>query len=152
MTRNRALLLSLVVGLLAIPAIALAAPSPPKSGHWKIQGGGGFTVSRNHKTVSGLIVSGTGCELAKKVSVKGKQNLHKGTEGGVTNWLVGSTDPRRTNPNDLHGVVGHRVKIRSGKKTLNGRLDMVFAVGGFARDNSGDLLVAGCDISFSMHR
>jgi len=65
---------------------------------------------------------------------------------------VGTTDPKRTNPNDLHGLVGQRVKIRSGKKTVNGRLDLVFAVGGVARDNSGDLLISGCDLAFFMHR
>lgn len=144
--RTIALLVLIVSGALA--GAALAAVPAPKAGHWKIAGGGGFAVSSDHKSMSGFSIPGASCNLGK-LAVNGKQQIRLTSAGGVSNWIVGFGDPKRTNPNDMHGVVGQRVTIKSGKKTLHGRLDVIFAVVGNTRDNSGDLLVAGCDIPFT---
>jgi hypothetical protein len=132
---------------LVVSASALAAVAAPHAGKWKITGGGGFTVSKGRASISGLHLSGSSCGLGN-VTVLGKQKLRLISAGGVSNWIVGFNDPKRTNPNDLHGVVGQKVEIRSAKKKLHARLDIIFAVGGFQRDNSGDLLINGCDLGF----
>ena len=140
--------LGLVIVLaLVVSATALAAVAPPRAGRWKIAGGGGFTVSKGHGSISGLHLSGSSCSLGN-LTVLGKQKLHVISEGGVSNWVVGFGDPKRTNPNDLHGLVGQKVEVRSGTTKLLARLDLVFAVGGTQRDNSGDLLIKGCDLAF----
>jgi hypothetical protein len=136
-----------MVVALAVSATARAAVAPPRAGKWKISGGGGFTVSKDRASVSGLHVSASGCGLGK-ITVLGKQKLRLISAGGVSNWIVGFGDPKRTNPNDLHGVVGQKVEIRSGSKTLHARLDVIFAVAGYQRDNSGDVLINGCDLAF----
>jgi hypothetical protein len=136
-----------MVVALVVSATALAAVAPPRAGNWKISGGGGFTVSKDRASVSGLHVSASGCGLGK-ITVLGKQKLRLISAGGVSNWIVGFGDPKRTNPNDLHGVVGQKVEVRSGSKTLHARLDVIFAVAGYQRDNSGDVLINGCDLAF----
>jgi hypothetical protein len=147
MPRKRLAGLMLVIACV-VPALALAAIPRPRAGKWKIAGGGSFTVSKNRKSVSGLRISGAGCNLGK-LAVAGTQTLRLVSAGGYSNWIVGFNDPKRTNPNDLHGVVGQRVLIHSGGKTLHARLDIVFAVAGYAKDNSGDLLISGCDLNFA---
>jgi hypothetical protein len=132
---------------LVVSATALAAVAAPHAGKWKISGGGGFTVSKHGTSISGLHLSGSSCGLGK-ITVLGTQKLRLITQAGVSNWIVGFNDPKRTNPKDLHGIVGQKVEIRSGKKKLQVRLDVVFGVGGVERDNSGDLLINGCDLSF----
>jgi hypothetical protein len=144
--RKRTICLAMVLALV-VSATALAAVATPHAGKWKISGGGGFTVSKHRASVSGLHLSGSSCGLGK-ITVLGKQKLRLISAGGVSNWIVGFNDPKRTNPNDLHGVVGQKVEIRSGKKKLRARLDVIFAVGGYQRDNSGDLLINGCDLAF----
>ncbi len=149
---RRKLHITLVVAAvvaLAVPAVSIAASGAPHAGRWKVGGGGHFTVSGDQKSVSGLSVSGKACGY-KTVTVSGKQTLHLITEGGGGNWAVGTADPTRKNPADISGVVGQKVTIHTGGKTVQGRLSIVFAIGGFARDNSGDLLVKGCDIEFSV--
>jgi hypothetical protein len=131
---------------LAVPAASGAANGAPHAGKWKIQGGGGFTVSGDQKSVSGLHLSKTDCGL-NNITVAGKETLHF----GAPSWLVGTLDPSRKNPKDISGVVGQKVTIHSGSKTMQGRLSIVFAIGGVARDNSGDLLIKGCDASFYVH-
>jgi hypothetical protein len=120
----------------------------PKAGGWKLAGGGGFTVNHARTAVSGLHISGSNCDLGK-LRVLGRQKLRLVTAGGISNWIVGYNDPNRKNPNDLHGVVGQRVKIKEGSRTLSGRLDIIFAVTGNAAENSGDLVISGCDMAFS---
>jgi hypothetical protein len=144
--RKRTICLAMVLAL-AVSATALAAVAAPHAGRWKISGGGGFTVSKHRTSISGLHLSGSSCGLGK-ITVLGKQKLRRISAGGVSNWIVGFNDPKRTNPNDLHGVVGQKVEIRSGKKKLHVRLDVIFAVDGVKRDNSGDLLISGCDLAF----
>jgi hypothetical protein len=143
--------LVLAVALLALPAIALAAVARPRAGHWKISGNGGFTVGPGRSAVSGFHITGTNCSLGK-LRVLGQQKLRTVTSAGVTNWIVGYGDPKRTNPNDLSGVVPQRVKIRSGSKTINGRLDIIFAVDGDAGDNEGNLVIGGCYLPFDPTR
>lgn len=106
-----------------------------------------MTVSKDRRSISGLHLSGSSCGLGK-ITVLGKQKRRLVSEGGVSNWIVGFNDPKRTNPNDLHGIVGQKVAIRSGKKMLHARLDFIFGVGGYTRDDSGDLLINGCDLGF----
>jgi hypothetical protein len=144
--RKRTIGLATVVALV-VSATALAAVAPPHAGKWKISGGGGFTVSKDRGSISGLRLSGSSCDPGK-ITVLGKQKLRLVSEGGVSNWIVGFSDPKRTDPNDLHGVVGQKVEIRSGKEKLHARLDVIFAVAGYQRDNSGDLLINGCDLAF----
>jgi hypothetical protein len=144
--RTRTVLLAIVVALI-VSATALAAVAAPRAGKWKISGGGGFTVSKQRSSISGLHLSAPSCGLGK-ITVIGKQKLRLVSAGGVSNWIVGFNDPKRTNPNDLHGVVGQKVVIRSGKKKLHARLDVIFAVDGEQRDNSGDVLINGCDVFF----
>jgi hypothetical protein len=144
--RKRTIGLVMVVALV-VPAAAPAAVAPPHAGKWKITGGGGFTVSKDRASISGVHLSGSSCGLGK-VAVLGKQKLRLISAGGVSNWIVGFSDPKRTDPNDLHGVVGQKVEIRSGTKKLHARLDVIFAVAGYQRDNSGDLLINGCDLGF----
>jgi len=141
----------LVLALLAIPAAALAATGLPKSGHWKIAGagagrGGSFKVSRNY--VSGVTMPGTNCSLAT-VTVQGRQKLRLISSAGYSNWVIGTADPSRKNPNDISGVVGLPVKIRVGGKKMSARLEITFGILGNKRDNSGDLRVGGCDIPFN---
>jgi hypothetical protein len=137
------------LAVLAVPASSVAATGAPRAGKWKTSNGGHFTVSGDQKSVSGLHISGTSCGL-KNLAVAGKQKLHLSTQAGISNWIVGTTDPTRKNPKDLHGLVGQKVTIHSGPQTLQGRLDMVYAVGGTAGQNSGDLLVKGCDLFFTI--
>jgi hypothetical protein len=148
--RKRTIVLAMIIPLV-VSGTALAAVAAPHTGKWKISGGGGFTVNKQRASISGLHLSGSGCALGK-ITVIGKQKLRLITQGGVSNWIVGFSDPRRTNPNDLHGLVGQKVEIRSGNKKLHARLDVVFAVGGTQRDNSGDLLINGCDLFFDASR
>lgn len=148
--RKRTIGLAMVV-VLVVSATAFAAVAAPHAGKWKIAGGGGFTVSKNRASVSGLHVSGSSCGLTK-ITVLGQQKLRLISAGGVSNWIVGFGDPKRTNPNDLHGVVGQKVELRSGTKKLHARLDVIFAVDGDQRDNSGDLLINGCDLFFNASR
>lgn len=138
-----------IVALLTLPAIALAASvARPKAGGWKVVGGGGFTVNAARNAVSGLHVSGANCDLGK-LRVLGQQKLRLATAAGVSNWIVGYSDPSRKNPNQISGVVPQRVKIKEGSETLSGRLDIIFAIAGTAADNGGNLVINGCDIPFS---
>jgi hypothetical protein len=148
--RKRILGLGVLLALV-VSATALAAVPAPHAGKWKVSGGGGFTVSKDRRSISGVHLPGSSCDLGK-ITVLGKQKLRLTTAGGDSNWIVGFGDPKRTNPNDLHGVVGEKVEIRSGTKTLHARLDVIFAVDGEQRDNSGDLLINGCDLFFNASR
>lgn len=151
MRGNRFTGLIVCVALLALPALAFAAVARPKAGGWKVEGGGGFTVNHAGTSVSGFHISGTNCDLGK-LRVLGQQKLRLVTAAGVSNWIVGYGDPKRTKPNDISGVVPQRVKIKQGSKTLSGRLDIIFAVGGTARDNDGNVVINGCDIPFNATR
>ncbi len=133
--------------VLALSVSALAAVAAPHAGRWTIPGGGGFTVSKGQRSISGLHLAGSSCGLGK-VTVLGTATLR--LINGGSNWIVGFNDPKRTNPNDRSGVVGQRVMIRSGSKTVHARLDIVFGVGG-GRQNDGDLMIAGCDVLFFAH-
>src|ERR1700744_4599616 len=150
MKRNRLTGVMVIVATLTLPAIAIAAgPSVPhpKAGGWKVEGGGGFTVNHARNALSGFHISGANCDLGH-LRVLGHQKLRLAPAAGVSNWIVGFNDPSRKNPNDISGVVPQRVKIKEGGKTLSGRLDIIFAVLGAAGDNSGNLVVNGCDIPF----
>ena len=140
----------LVLALLVIPAAALAATALPKSGHWKITGagagrGGSFKISRNY--VSNVTMPGTNCSLAT-VTVQGRQKLRLISSAGYSNWVIGTADPSRKNPNDIGGVVGLPVKIRVGGKNMSARLEITFGILGHKLDNTGDLRVSGCDVPF----
>jgi hypothetical protein len=137
-----------VVCALAVPAVALAF-APLGNGHWKITGGGGFTV--NGRNVSGMHLSGTSCQLGK-LTVLGSQRLRLSTQGGYTNWVIGTPDPSRKNPNEIGGIVPQKVKIRSGGKTIAGSVEIVFAVLGQPSDNTGVLTVDGCEIDIVAKR
>lgn len=142
--------LVVIIAMLTLPAIALAAVPRPKAGGWKLDGGG-FTVNHARTSVASFHIFGTGCGLGK-LRVLGQQKLRLATAAGVSNWIVGYGDPKRTNPNDISGVVPQRVKVKEGSKTLNARLDIVFAVGGDAGDNGGTLVINGCDMSFDAQK
>jgi hypothetical protein len=132
---------------LALPAVALAVvPARPKAGHWKLSHGG-FTVNGGRTAVSGFHLVGTGCSLGK-LTVIGSQTLRTTTSDGITNWIVGYGDPSRKSPNDVGGVVPQRVKVRSAGKVISASLGIVFGVVGNPRDNSGELVVNGCYMSF----
>jgi hypothetical protein len=146
MRGNRLTGLVVIIALLALPAVAFGALARPKAGGWKLTGGG-FTVNRAGTSVSGFHIDGASCGLGK-LRVLGQQKLRLITAAGVSNWVVGYGDPKRTNPNGISGVVPQRVKVKEGSKTLNARLDIIFAVGGTVRDNDGNLVVNGCDIAF----
>ncbi len=138
--------LVVIVAMLTVPAIALGALARPAAGGWKASGGG-FTVNHARTAVSGFHIVGSDCGLGK-LRVLGQQKLRLVTAAGVSNWIVGYGDPKRTNPNDISGVVPQRVKVKDGSKTLNARLDIIFAVLG-GRENEGNLVVNGCDQSFT---
>jgi hypothetical protein len=145
-----------VVALLAIPALALAAsPRPPKSGHWKITGegvGSGGTFKISGKYVSGVRMPGENCNLPE-VSVPGRQKLRLISQGGYSNWVIGTNDPSRKSPYDIGGVVGLRVKVdAAGGKVYSGRLEFIFGILDHASENSGDLYVGSCVIPFDAER
>ncbi len=148
MREHRRTGLIVVVALLVVPAVALGAAPRPKAGHWKTSGKGGFTINAAQTAISGFHIDGSACGLSK-LRVPGTQKLRSSTVAGVTNWMIGYADPSRKNPNQISGVVPQRVKVRSGAKTMSARLDIVFAVAGFARDNDGNLVVNGCDVIFN---
>ena len=153
MLKNRRPVLALLLLAVAVPGVALAAGKPPapKAGVWKISGGGGFHVTRKRDAITAFHIPGGNCGL-KELHVAGRQRLRTTTAAGYTNWIVGKGDPSRKNPADLHGVVGTPVKIHMGRKTLHGRLGIIFRILGHARDNLGDLVVSGCDIPFTPGR
>jgi hypothetical protein len=138
----------LVVGFtLLLTGNAVAAVATLPTGHWKA-GSGGFTVSKDGKSLSGLHLSGKECQLGN-IAVLGSQRLHLAATDGVSNWIVGTNDPSRKSPRDRSGIVPDYVAVRAGSKVIHGaQLDLVFGIGGFARDNGGDLIVRGCDLSF----
>jgi hypothetical protein len=147
MLGKRTAILTTVPALLALPALALAVASGrPAAGNWKLAGGGGFTVNASQSAISGFHIR-SACGL-KKLTVPGSLTLHESTAGGVTNWLVGFGDPTRKSPHDISGVVPQRVTFRAGSKSVSGRLDLIFAVGGYARDNDGDIVIGSCTASF----
>jgi len=141
-----------VVALLAIPALALASgPKLPKSGHWKITGegvGSGGTFKISGKYVSDVKMPGQNCNLPE-VSVPGRQKMRLISQGGYSNWVIGTSDPSRKKPYDIGGVVGLRVKVHSGGKTYAGRLEFIFGILGHASENDGDLYVGSCVIPFT---
>ena len=145
----------LSVMLLALPALALATSVPlPKSGHWKITGEGvgkGGTFKISGKYVSSVKMPGENCSLPEVV-VQGRQKLRLISQGGYSNWVIGTNDPSRTNPYEIGGVVGLRVKVHSGGKTYSGRLEFIFGILGHASENDGDLYVGTCVIPFDAER
>ena len=151
MTVKRGIAAAFVLCALALPAVAAAALVGPKPGHWRISGGGGFSVSSDRRSVSGVQIPGANCNYGK-LTIAGRPKVRLITEGGVSTWVIGYADPPRTNPNDRHGVVGQRVTIHTAGKTLPGRLDMIFAAVGNARTTDGDLIVGNCDVPFSAAR
>jgi hypothetical protein len=134
-----------VMAALALPALALGVASGrPAAGSWTISGGGGFTVNASQTAISNYHFRSI-CGF-HKVIVLGSQPLHVSTVAGVTNWMVGYPDPSRKNRNDVSGVVPQRVKFRTGGKTLSGRIDLIFGVGGNPKNNSGLVeMPGGCD-------
>lgn len=147
-TRVTALLIavSLAIPALAIPALALGATGKPHAGRWTIPGGGGFTVSQDQKSISGVHLSGKACGFGN-ISVLTKASLRQDADS----WIVGFPDPARTNPLDISGVVPQKVVVLTGGKKLNARLDLVFDIGGYTRDNDGVLVIKGCDLLFFAH-
>jgi hypothetical protein len=133
------------------PALALAIvlPARPAAGKWTIYGGGGFTVNPARTSVSNVTLkpgSTSGCGTAK-ISVAGTQKLTTVSRGGVTNWMVGTTSLRATEL--LSGVGAIKVKVHQGGHVKTGKLALLFAVGGYARDNEGALEFGACSLSFS---
>jgi hypothetical protein len=137
--------------LIALPAIALAAaPKRPKTGNWRLSSSGAFTVSRDQKSVTKFHLTDGNCGFGK-LTVTTKLGVRAITEGGVTDWVVGSADPNRTSPYDAHGVIGQRVFFTSNHKKIRGRLEIIFADGGTPSNHiaDGDLIANGCDVYFT---
>jgi hypothetical protein len=61
-----------MVVALVVSATALAAVVAPHAGRWKITGGGGFTVTKDRGSISGLHRSGSSCGLGK-ITVLGRR-------------------------------------------------------------------------------
>ena len=147
---RRAIFAALVA--LALPAAALAARiAPPKAGPYSTREyPGGFRVSGEH--ISGFHMSGSYCSLGE-ITIAGRQPMHLITGGGYSNWVIGYADPGRKNPNDdVGGVVGERVTVETGGKSVAGRLAIVFNVSGRVGDDVADLRFANCEISFDPGR
>jgi hypothetical protein len=143
-------------GLLAValivPAVALAYQPPrPASGKWKLGPGAGMKVVQG-KSITGIHFDLTSSEAAAggcsagKMSVLGTQKLRVASRGGVSNWVLGhSTDAAEP----LSGIAPVKVSVRQGGKTMAGTVALIFAVGGFKRDNDGYVTVgSSCAFSF----
>ena len=143
----------LVLAAFAPPALAIVLPARPAAGRWTVYGGGGFKVSSDRKTISGLFFKRPAClggvaSSGASISVLGTQKLSLTSRGGYTNWIIG-----RSTPKTSRGVTPINIQVRQQGKVSTATLDLIFGVGGVARDNSGDLnLSSGCLISFSAHR
>jgi hypothetical protein len=131
---------------LTIPALALGATGAPHAGKWTIPGGGGFTVSQDQKSISGVHLSVKACGFGN-ISVLTRVSLRQ----DASSWIVGFPDPSRKSPLDISGVVPQKVVLLTGGKKLNARLDMAFDIGGFSRDNDGILVIKDCDVQFYAH-
>jgi len=146
------LLITMVLASAVIaPVVALASSAPPRpaAGKWKIGSTGGFTVSRNRKSISGLHLTPgpeEGCGTGT-ITVSGTQKLTTTSRGGYTNWLVGKSTPKTSS-----GVSMVTVTIHQAGQTMTGGLDIVFAVGGTKRDNDGELTFGSCVLSFFANR
>jgi hypothetical protein len=151
MPTRKMIVVLFALACLVVPAVALAAPpSRPAAGRWKIDSKHGFHVTKNRKFVYGFKIPGATC-ASSTIHVLHQQRLHRTTAGGVTNWLVGRGDPKRTNPHDQSGVVPALVKVRVGKKLKYARLSFIFGVDGNKRDNSGELEISDCFIPLFAH-
>jgi hypothetical protein len=129
----------LIIGVLVVPALALAAV-PPRlaAGKWKISGGGGFTVGSDHKSISGLHLkpgAAANCGTAP-ISVLGTHKLAIASRGGYSNWIIGKSTPKTSS-----GVTPIKVTVRQAGQTMSGTLDLIFAVAGNNKDNSGYLTI-----------
>ena len=150
MSRKRmtGLVAALTLVAVSIPAVAVATTDgSPKPGRWHLDDAAradGFTVAGDGHSLADLRVTGTACKL-KSITMVGSVQVH----ADQGSWIVGSADPSRKSKYDRSGVVGKPVTLHSGGKTLHGRLDIVFSIGGFARDNDGILTIKDCDIDFS---
>lgn len=133
------------------PVVALASSAPPRpvAGKWKIGSTGGFTVSPNQTSISGLHLTPgpeEGCGTGT-ITVSGTQKLTRTSRGGYTNWLVGKGTPKTGS-----GVSMVKVTIHQAGQTITGGLDIVFAAGGVKRDNDGELTFGSCVLSFFANR
>jgi hypothetical protein len=142
--------MALVSAVIApVMAFASSAPPRPAAGKWKIGSAGGFTVSPNQKSISGLHLTPgpeEGCGTGT-ITVSGTQKLTTTSRGGYTNWLVGKSTPKTSS-----GVSIVKVTIHQAGQTMTGGLDIVFAVGGTKRDNDGELTFGTCQLSFFANR
>jgi hypothetical protein len=142
---SRAVRLRILIAVLGIccvlAAVAEAAlPPRPKAGHWKFHGGG-FTVSHDRKSVSGLhlnLSSSQACHSGD-MSVSGKFRLTTTSRAGYTNWIVGHSAPKTSD-----GYTALRVTVHAGGHTISAQLKMIFAIGGTSSSNEGQLQVGGC--------
>lgn len=140
----------LAVGL-SVPALALAyAPPRPASGKWKLGPGAGMRVT-NGKSISGLHFDLSSTEAASagcpagKISVLGTHKLRTTSRGGVSNWVLGHS----TNAAEpLSGIAPIKVTVREAGKTTAGTVALIFAVGGYKRDNDGYMTVGSCQFNF----
>ncbi len=141
-TRQMTIAVALATVALIVPSLALAfSPPRPASGKWKVAGGGGFSVSKDQKSISGFHVKPSAlanCGTAE-ISVLGTHKLRVGSRGGVSNWIVGKGVPRTGS-----GLIPIKVTVRQAGKTTAGTFYLIFAVGGFKRDNDGSLSFGSC--------
>lgn len=149
--RTRRLLTLVIASTVIAPVGALANSGPPRpaAGKWKIGSTGGFTVSHNQKSISGLHLAPgpeEGCGTGT-ITVSGTQRLTTTSRGGYTNWLIGRSTPKTSS-----GVSTVKVTIHQAGQTMTGGLDIVFAVGGNKRDNDGELTFGSCVLSFFASR
>lgn len=147
-------------GMLAVTGSAVAAPahqdaarhrpSPPKPGYYKVAsafstgGKGHFAIVDRH--LKGLTAvaddneaqyCGTGI-----YKVLGKQNIHYVTGGGHKTWIVG----KGYTASESYEITPVSVTVKHGTTRTPGALRMRFDV------NAGQLDLAGCTMTFSLHR
>jgi hypothetical protein len=149
-----------LTGMLAATGSAVAAPSQPgaqtarpaapKSGYYKVAstfstgGSGHFRIAKRH--VKGLTAVADADEAqycgTGSYQVLGKSPIHYVTGGGHKTWIVG----KRYNASESYEVAPVAVTVKHEMTRTPGMLRMRFDV------NGGQVDVAGCTMTFSLHR
>jgi hypothetical protein len=152
--RHRATPGVILAVLVAVPVAALAAaPSRPAAGKWKVKSlfgetkGGGFSVSKDQRTVSSFqLKTGSVSTVCPKgtLTVSNRLSLTTASRGGVTLWIVGRNTPKKGD-----GISPIPVKVNNGATPLHGAtFKLAFQS---SKSGNGELdLPAGCTISFNI--